>query len=125
MPSNGCRKTGSFYRFFFLLTFLSAAAGLPAQNRIEWEAVQGARYYSIEFTQNGELVLETRSEEPSLPLFLPAGNYEFRVKVINSFGKIASESEWSPLKVTTPATPFIIDFSPREIHEGGDNIFDV
>jgi len=123
MPSKECRKIRSFYRFFFLLTFLSATAGLPAQSRIEWEAVQGARYYSIEFTQNGELVLETRSEEPSLPLFLPAGDYEFKVKVINAFGKVASESQWSPLKVTTPATPFIIDFSPREIHDGGDNIF--
>jgi len=123
MPSNGCGKNRNYYRFFFLLTFLSAAAGLPAQNRIEWEAVEGARYYSVEFRQNGELVLETRSEEPSLPLFLPAGDYEFKVKVINAFGKIASESEWSPLRITVPATPFIIDFSPREIHDGGDDIF--
>ena len=122
MPSNGCKNRGLPF-FLFLLTLLSAAALLPAQEKIEWEAVEGADHYSIEFRQNGELVLETRSNKPSLPLFLPAGNYEFRVKVINTFGKIASESEWSPLKITAPSIPFIIDFSPREIHDGSEYSF--
>ena len=122
MPSNGCRNP-RFPFILFLLTFLSASALLPAQERIQWESVEGADHYSIEFRQNGELVLETRSRESSLPLFLPAGDYEFKVKAINTFGKTASESNWSPLKISAPITPFIIDFSPREIHEGSENTF--
>ena len=123
MPNRKCDRIPGFPCFFFLLTFFIAAAGLQAQDRIEWEAVEGAQYYRIEFRRDGTLVLETRSEEPSLPLFLPAGIYEFQVTVINSFGKTATQSDWSPLKISAPITPFIIDFSPREIHEGGESTF--
>lgn len=99
------------------------AAALPAQEKIEWEPVDGADHYRIEIRQNGELVLETRSDESHLPLFLPPGIYDFQVKVINTFGKTASAGEWSPLKITTAVIPFIIDFQPKEIHEGSDHSF--
>ncbi|MCK5737416.1 MAG: hypothetical protein KAH21_13110, partial [Spirochaetaceae bacterium] len=123
MPSNRCKRIKSFNRFLFLLIFLTIAGVLSGQNRIEWEAVEGAEYYLIEFRKNGALFLETRSEQPSLPLFLSPGDYEFQVKVINAFGKTSSQSEWSPLKISAPATPFIIDLFPREIHEGGKSTF--
>jgi len=106
-----------------LLVLLAAPAGLRAEDRIEWAPVEGADHYRVEIRQAGDLVLETRSDAPSLPLFLPVGEYEFRVKVINTFGKVAATGEWSPVTVRAPKTPFIIDFEPREIHEGETPVY--
>lgn len=110
-------------RSFFLLFFLAAAIQLQAQDRVEWVAVEGADHYRIEIHRNGELVLDTRSNETWIPLFLPAGNYEFRVEAINAFGKVASSSEWSPLSILAPSIPFIISLLPGEIHEGATTEF--
>ena len=84
--------------------------------RIAWTPVEGARYYTVEFRRDGQIILETRTEEAWLPLFLPAGNYEFRVGVINAFGRLASQSDWSPLKLTVPSTPFILSLSPDAVY---------
>ncbi len=123
MPSRRCNETKRLRFILFLLTFLSAAVALPAQEKIEWEPVEGADHYRIEIRQDGKLILETRSDKPRIPLFLPPGEYDFLVKVINTFGKIASVGEWSLLKITVPDIPFIIDFLPMEIHEGGETVF--
>ena len=106
-----------------LLTSWGAAGSIHAQDRIQWEPVDGANHYRIEIVRDGELVLETRSDEPGLPLFLPPGNYEFRVDVINTFGKVAATGEWSPLRILAPVVPFLIDIQPREIHEGSSDAF--
>ena len=110
-------------KLFLLLWAALTAAAVGAQDRIEWEPVDGADHYRVEIRRNGELVLETRSEEAGLPLFLPAGDYEFRVKVINAFDKVASESEWSELRIRAVDVPFIIDLIPAEIHEGERPVF--
>jgi len=123
MPSRRCKETKRLRFILFLLTFLSAAVALSAQEKIKWEPVEGADHYRIEIRQDGELILETRSDEPQIPLFLPPGEYDFQVKVINSFGKTASTGEWSPLKITAPDIPFIIAFLPMEIHEGDETAF--
>jgi hypothetical protein len=85
-------------------------------------AVDGADHYRIEIYQDGVLALETRSDEPGLPSFCP-GNYEFRVDVINTFGKVAATGERSPLRILAPVVPFLIDIRPREIHEGSSDQF--
>ena len=100
MPSRRCNETKRLRFLLFLLTFLSAAVALPAQEKIEWEPVEGADHYRIEIRQDGKLILETRSDKLRIPLFLPPGEYDFLVKVINTFGKIASVGEWSLLKIT-------------------------
>ena len=102
-----------------VLLMVQAAAGyLFAVDPIVWEPVRGADHYRVEIRRGGELVMETPSDTPSLPAFLPAGLYEIRVHVINPFGGIASSSEWSELVVSAPAVPFIVDFAPKEIHGG-------
>ncbi len=112
------RQATLLVRIFFLLTFLTAALSpLSAQEHIQWESVDGADHYEVEIRQDGELVLQTRTGENWLPLFLPAGSYEFQVRVINTFGKTSSESSWSPLLIRGPAIPFVIALSPSEIHE--------
>ncbi len=123
MPIRRCNEKKCLRIILLLLTFLSAAAILSAQEKIEWEPVDGTDHYRVEIRLNGELVLETRSNEPHIPLFLPPGEYDFQIKVINTFGKVASAGEWSPLKITAPEIPFIIDFLPMEIHEGGEAVF--
>ena len=107
-----------------LLTSLAAAAPLFSQDRIEWVAVEGADHYQVEIRQNDALVLETRSDEAWLPLFLPAGEYRFQVRVINTFGKVASESRWSALTIRAPEIPFIVSMTPNEIHEDGTRVFE-
>lgn len=102
-----------------LLLMVQAASGyLFAADPIVWEPVRGADHYRVEIRREGELVLETPSDTPSLPAFLPAGLYEIRVHVMNPFGGIASSSEWSELVVSAAAVPFIADFAPKEIYEG-------
>jgi hypothetical protein len=125
MPSSRCEISRSLHTFLILLTFLSAGVELQAQERIEWEPVEGADHYRVEIRQGGELVLETRSESPSIPLFLPSGEYDFQIKVINTFGKTASSSEWSRITIKAPDIPFIIDLYPGEIHEGAESEFRV
>jgi len=106
-----------------LINFLTAVYFLTGQNRIEWESTRGADHYLVEIRQNGQLVLETRSNQPGLPLFLPVGVYQLKVSVVNSFGKVVSTSESSTLTISAPEAPFIADFSPREIHENSKDEF--
>jgi len=61
MPSRRCEISRSRQIFLILLTFLSAAVVLQAQDKIEWEPVEGADHYRVEIRQDGELILETRS----------------------------------------------------------------
>lgn len=121
MPSRFSAPLRIFLLFW--LTSGGAVGLMHAQDRIQWEPVDGADHYRIEIFQDGELILETRSDEPGLPLFLPPGNYEFRVDVINTFGKTAATGERSPLRILEPVVPFLIDIQPREIHEGSSDAF--
>lgn len=125
MPIKGFRKGKASSLLILLFFCLSAGTGLWAEDRIEWQAVEGADHYIIEIRQNNNLVLETRSDNPWMPLFLPPGEYLFQVKVINTFGKTASASEWSPLRITAPVVPFIIDIQPRRVPEGAESTFRV
>lgn len=103
----------------FVLTSAMVVISLDAQERIEWEPVDGADHYRVEIRREGTLVLETRCDEAWLPLFLPVGEYDFRIKVINAFDKTAAEGEWKKIKITAVDIPFIIDLLPTEIHAGG------
>lgn len=107
----------TLFRFAALLSFLLASFPLSAGNRLEWEAVQGADHYRVIIRQNDQLLLDTPSKDCWLPLFLPPGNYELQIQVINTFGKKVSESPWEPLRIFTSAPPFIAAFSPNEIHQ--------
>ena len=104
----------------FLILFLFTVFNAGAQNRIEWKEVAGADHYLIEIKQNDKIIIKTGSDVPYLPLFLPPGEYYFKIKAINTFGKISSESEWKKLKISEPPEPFIIDLSPSVIYEKTD-----
>ena len=110
---------------FFLIAAAISIVTAGAQDRIEWEPVEGADHYRVEIRKDGDLVLETRCDEPRLPLFLPAGEYDFRINVINAFDKVASEGEWSKIRITAVDFPFIIDSFPAEIHAGEKTDFRV
>ncbi|CAD7840986.1 hypothetical protein S1OALGB6SA_527 [Olavius algarvensis spirochete endosymbiont] len=116
-------KTGGKPAFFFLLSFLAATTCLSAQERIEWEPVVGADHYLVEISQNGKLVLEVQSKESFIPLFLPPGYYDIRIKVIDSFGNAQSTDEISRLKISAPLIPFIIYVSPGVFHKNEKPVF--
>jgi len=106
----------------FLLILLTAVF-LPAQEKIEWEPVAGADHYLVEIRQNGELVLETQSRGPFLPLFLPPGSYDFQIGVVDTFGNVKFTGESNRLKVSAPLIPFIVKVSPQIIHRGTKPMF--
>ncbi len=108
---------------FVLLLILIIGMPLFPEDQVEWQAVEGADHYVIEIRRDGELVLETRSSENSLPLFLPAGVYDFQIRVIDSFGKEGPSSEWKTLTLVAPSVPFAISLYPADIHEGADEDF--
>ncbi len=114
MQSNVC-----FLRLAVFSFVLCAAASLSAQERLEWQPVEGAHHYMVLIRQDGELVIETSSTDPWLPLFVPPGDYELKIKAFNTFGNVFSESGWSVLHVL-PADPgpFIAGFSPTEVVHG-------
>jgi|GEM_PF-723235 len=116
-------RRGKGSKFLFLISFLVASACLSAQKRIEWEPVSGADHYLVEIRQDGRLVFETRSEKPFIPLFLPPGIYDFRIKVIDTFGNVRTTGEPSRLEISSPLIPFIMDVFPRTTYEDAEPIF--
>jgi len=104
--------------FLFLLTFLASPAS--AQERIEWESVAGADHYLVEIREDGRLLFETQSEKAFIPLFLPPGDYDFQIKVVDAFGNIKFGGESSRLRISAPLIPFIVDVFPRIIHKNAE-----
>lgn len=106
MLNDGYAKSG-----FFLVLLLFSLGSLSAADHIEWEEVEGADYYWVEIKQDDILILETRSDVSHLPLFLPVGDYQFRVSVMNVFGKSVTTSQWYDIKIREATNPFILEIS--------------
>lgn len=86
-------------KLMVLLTAVLIIPQLTARNMIEWEHTDGAAYYTVEIRQNGRIVSETRTEHNALPFFLPAGDYEFQIRVFSAFETVISETPPAPLQI--------------------------
>jgi hypothetical protein len=62
---------------------------------IDWAAVDGAIRYEVKIAdKKGTTVLEKTVPENRISFRLPPGNYRMKVRAVNIFEKIGSESEW-------------------------------
>ena len=87
---------------------------------IEWESLEAL--YRIEVRRDDQVFINTEQTESELKLNLAPGFYEYRIHVLNPFGKEVSASEWLPLKVESSRVPYFRVRTPLVIWEGDTEI---
>ena len=87
---------------------------------IKWESLEAS--YRIEVRRDGQVFIDTEQSESELNLNLAPGFYEYRIHVLNPFGKEVSASEWLPLKVQSSRIPYFRVRTPLVIWEGDTGI---
>ena len=87
---------------------------------IHWEALDTP--YRIQVRMDGQIFIDTEQMDSELKLNLAPGYYEYRIHVLNPFGKDISVSEWQPLRVERSRTPYFRVQNPLVIWEGISDI---
>ena len=87
---------------------------------IEWESLDAS--YRIEVRRDGQVFIDTEQTESEIKLNLAPGFYEYRIHVLNPFGKEVSASEWLPLNVRSSRIPYFRVRTPLIIWEGDTGI---
>lgn len=87
---------------------------------IGWESLDAS--YRIELRRDGQVFIDTEQTENELKLNLAPGFYEYRIHVLNPFGKEVSASLWLPLTVESTRIPYFRVRTPQVIWEGDRNI---
>ncbi len=83
---------------------------------IEWEST-GA-LYRIEIRRDGIVFIDTEQQESRLELNLAPGRYEYRISVLNPFGKTVTSSDWQSLTVSRARIPYFRVITPLTVWEG-------
>ncbi len=88
----------------FIFTALAAASIAHAKEgdtiRIDWQAIEDAKGYTVEVTAiDGKKVLEKTVTENFIELSLPPGSYRVRIGTLNIFDKLSSWSDWEEIRV--------------------------
>ena len=83
---------------------------------IEWESLDTS--YRIEVRRDGQIFIDTEQTENELSLNLAPGFYEYRIQVLNPFGKEVSVSNWLPLTVESSRVPYFRVRIPVVVWEG-------
>lgn len=107
-------------KFIVLLAFSSLSLfGQEIWQEIDWVPLEGNPLYVVEISQDQEeLLYSIETEAPPLQINLPAGEYYFRIIVLNKFGNRISETEWQSLVVQRALQPQIVSVNPNETYEG-------
>ncbi len=92
-------------------------------NSIVWEAVEGAGSYRIEIRRNGAVFIDTETSELQLNLGLSPGEYEYRIGVVDPFGKKGATTGWIELTVKRARTPYFRVTEPIIAWENTENQF--
>ena len=106
-----------------LIVLLLIPAAIGAQNtdgsvRIAWEPVQGAASYRLQIRREGAVFIDTEVTAAEFSMDLAQGSYSYRVLVQDPFGNSAAATDWMPLKVERPRTPFFRLESPQTLPPG-------
>ena len=97
-------------------------AGGPVN--IEWDSAE--TLFRIEVRRDGQIFIDTERSENSLQLNLAPGFYEYRITVLNPFGKAVTSSDWQPLTVHRARIPYFRVITPLVVWEGeNEAVFDV
>lgn len=100
----------------------SQAEKNPFEQKIQWEKDENASGYNIEIRnlKTGEnYTFET--EENFINLNFSAGVYEYRVTVLNSFGRAQNTSEWNSFEILQAKTPEIVKTQEKSVVPSAKN----
>ncbi len=100
----------------------SQAEKNPFEQKIQWEKDENASGYNIEIRnlRTGEnYTFET--EENFINLNFPAGVYEYRITVLNSFGRAQNTSEWNSFEILQAKTPEIVKTQEKSVVPSAKN----
>ncbi len=94
----------------------------PFEQKIQWEDDENASEYNVEIRnlKTGK-TYNFETEENFINLNLSAGVYEYRVTVLNSFGRAQSTSEWSNFEIFQAKTPEIVKTQEKSVVPSGKN----
>jgi len=87
---------------------------------IRWESLDTS--YRIQVRRDGQIFIDTEQDTNELRLNLAPGMYEYRIHVLNPFGKDVSVSPWQPLNVESSRIPYFRVKNPLVIWEGETGI---
>jgi|GEM_PF-5113574 len=89
---------------------------------LSWQGDENARSYEVEVqNKKGKSVLSESTDRPRLEVSLPAGEYRYRVAVVNLLGKREVEGEWVRFTVKKAIDPQIEWMTPNQFFfEKGD-----
>ena len=87
---------------------------------IKWESMNTS--YRVEVRRDSQIFINTETSENELKLNLAPGSYEYRIHVLNPFGKDVSVSEWQPLKVERTRIPYFRVQNPLVLWEGENTV---
>jgi hypothetical protein len=126
--SSGRRKAVVIRQLIFILILFSAILS-PSSGQestrlgntdgsitIRWESLDTS--YRIQVRREGQIFIDTEQTANELRLNLAPGSYEYRIHVLNPFGRDVSASEWRPLIVESTRTPYFRVQNPRMVREG-------
>ena len=94
----------------------------PFEQKIQWEDDENASEYNVEIRnlKTGK-TYNFETEENFINLNLSAGVYEYRVTVLNTFGRVQSTSEWSNFEIFQAKTPEIVKTQEKSVVPSGKN----
>jgi len=121
---------------FFIILLMSGCIFLGAEEgeessfkpqntmqRIDWEPSKSAIFYRFYLnSEEGELLAKKELKESHIELYLRAGNYKFKVQVINKFQKVSAETQWKDFKVLPAIQPIIRSISNRIFYDNQEKL---
>jgi len=87
---------------------------------IRWESLDTS--YRIQVRRDNQIFIDTQQDANELRLNLAPGMYEYRIHVLNPFGKDVSVSPWQSLNVESTRIPLFRVKNPLVIWEGETEI---
>ncbi len=87
-------------KLIFLFLFLFQIHSEELEKAIlKWKKIQNAKEYKVEIQNKKGFFKKFETEQTDLKINLSPGIYEYRVGIINKFGKVKNFSKWEKLEI--------------------------